>query len=136
MGTIALLTYCPMFLATSKVSMVQHGRIHALGDAAAASWLPWDIWYYQCHILGHHFDGTFCSVTNPALVMYDPIFYVLGYAVSSGDLQFGSTTWHMICVMCELIAMAATILNVAALVRCPVRAQCGRAAFCYKDQNP
>jgi len=112
----AMFSFIPVCLATSGVHMRQHSRVHELGEAAAASWWPWDMWYYKCHIQGHHYDGSFCSVLNPALIVYDPVVHFLAYLMRNG-VRHGSTLWEAICVGTELFVAATTVLKMWLIVR-------------------
>jgi len=103
---IAMLAFLPLNGMLTKGRMQMHAHAHDLGEAAADSWSPVIMWYYKCHVHGHHYDGSFCSLWHWTLIVFDPMLAGIGMLMENGLLQFGTTAWHVMCVGVECTIMA------------------------------
>jgi hypothetical protein len=114
----AMALFFPVHAANVRFHMGLHVKVHDLGHAAASSssW-PWEMWYFKCHVQGHHVDGMFCSSASAAQLVYDPILLSLGSLVDGGYLQHGSKTWMAICFGMEIVVFAQAIFKMYLLVK-------------------
>lgn len=107
-ATIAMAMFSPVSLISRNFQMKKHNEIHEMGEAAATSLNPLNRWYYECHIRGHHYDGSFCSHVNPGLLFHDPLMHLVGRMLEAGYLQFGTWGFEAVSFGIEVFIFAAS----------------------------
>lgn len=91
------------------IYMLLHKRLHGMTERQImeSAWY-YDRTFYQCHVQGHHFDG---SCIKSSMDVHDFALFGLGHLLRDDWLVYDSFLWHIACVVVELFLFAQLLVK-------------------------